>query len=109
MKKAILGILVCLALCSPVTAQESGYLIATHITVDTTYTTNLLFAGIFIHATAANAVVTVKDGATTIFSWKVAADETSGGFVFGKGGIPAGTNLIIDLTNCTATVFRRYE
>ena len=99
-----IGLLLC---CIGVYAQPSGYLISTAVAASATYTTDLIFAGMIIHASAANAYCIVYDGATEIFRYKMATDEMSAGHVFSQGGIPCGTNIIVQLTNCTATLFRR--
>lgn len=107
---SIIAFLFCLiAISSPTQAQPSLLLIANDILVDTTFTTNLLFAGVIIHASAANATVLVYNNNSVIFRWKEPVDEKSSGIVFAAGGIKAGTSLWFSLTNCTATTFRRRE
>lgn len=119
MKRILIALLL---LASTAGFTQSQLLLSDDVLVDATYTTkvdgtqtipvtDLLLAGMVIHASAANASVIVYDGTTgasgVIYRYKVAADETSGGVVFTQGGIAYSTNLIVDLTNCTATLYRR--
>lgn len=87
---------------------QSQLLISTAVAADATYTTHLLFAGIVVHASAANSSAIVYDGATEIFRWTEPTDKRSSGFIFPQGGIAASTNIRVVLVNCVATLYRRY-
>lgn len=118
MKKTLLTLLLC-ALSTGAFAQ-SQLLYSKAVTADATYASSdltgdgqgvLLFAGMVIHATAATASAIVYDGTTVssgeIYRVQEATDADSNGFVFPSGGIPVGTNLIIDLTDGPATLYYR--
>lgn len=117
--KRLLIVSILLLLASPVMAQ-SPVLYSKAVTEDATYESSdltgdgqgvLLFAGLVIHASAATAVGIVYD-ATTVTSGEIyriqePTDADSNGEPFASGGIPVSTNLIIDLTDCVATLYYR--
>ena len=107
MKKALF-ILAFLALCG--SAQATDKLISTDVLTDTTFVQNLFFAGADMHATAGNASVTISDASGVKWKWSVStvknSDGTKGPF---EGSVPCQTHIIVTLTNCTLTLYRRIE
>lgn len=87
---------------------QSVTVISNAVLVDATFTDELLFAGVIIHASAATALVVVTDANGEIWRWTELTDGESSGYIFPAGGIPATTKIVVTLTDCTATLARRY-
>ena len=84
-------------------------LVATDVTADATYTTDMFIVGVFIHSSAASAHIEIYDGPNTtpvLWRWKEATDEDSSGACIAPAYIQATTSIRIDVTNCTATLLR---
>ena len=112
-KNSLMVIIIFLILLGGGSAQaQSKAFFHDDVLVDATFEDELLFAGVIIHASAANASVIVYDGSTTatvLFRWKEPVDKKSSGEVLPQGGIRAVKSVRLDLTNCTATLLRRDE
>ncbi len=106
MKHALL-ILAFLALCSSAGATDK--IISTPVIVDTTFVQDLFFAGAICHATAATALVVVSDSSGEIWRWSVAVDGNSDGEGPFQGSIPCADKMVVRLTDCQVTLYRRIE